>query len=381
IKDQVDVLEHVIFANFTHKPAIDLSEKIINIAPEGLKKVFFADNGSSAVEAALKLSFQYHQQTNNKNKVKFVALSNAYHGETIGALSVGGVDLYSKIYKPILINTEIIKGPDCYRCPYSKTRENCSAECFEFMEKEIKNNHSEIAAVIIEPMMQAAAGMLMYSSKYLEKLRNLCTKYNVHLIADEIAVGFGRTGKMFACEHANITPDIMCVSKGLTAGYLPLSLTLTTNKIYNAFYDDYINLKAFLHSHSYTGNPITSAIAVKTIEIFKDENVIEENIKKSEYMKSKVFQYINDHPYVGEYRQLGMVGAIELVENKEKKLGFDWEKRIGYNIFKIGLKNGILIRPLGNIIYFMPPYIVNHSDIDFMVDMTFKSINEYFKLI
>jgi adenosylmethionine-8-amino-7-oxononanoate aminotransferase len=380
IKKQIDDLEHVIFVNFTHKPAIELSEKIIEIVPKGLNKIFFADNGSSAIEVALKMSFQYHQQKNKKKKTKFLAVKNGYHGETIGALSVGGVDLYNQIYKPILIDTIISDGPDCFKCPYNKNRETCNAECFESIEKTVKDNHEEISAVVIEPMVQAAAGMKIYSKEYLKKLRKLCTDFDIHFIADEIAVGFGRTGKMFACEHPEITPDIMCVSKGLTAGYLPLALTITTDEIYNAFYDDYVTLKAFLHSHSYTGNPITSSIALKTIEIFQNENVILENEKKSKYLKKRVLELFGDHPNFGEYRQLGMIGAIELVKNRNNKDEFDWKDRIGYNIYKIGLNNGLIIRPLGNIIYFMPPYVIKNEEIDFMLNNTLKSVNEYFKL-
>ena len=235
VSNQLKKLEHVIFANFSNKSAIDLSEKLISVAPKGLSKVFFTDNGSSAVEAALKMSFQYHHQTGNPQKKKFMAISDAYHGETVGALSVGGVDLYSKIFQPLLIDILRVQGPDCYRCPFKKERKNCDAECFCYAEKVLEKEHKNIAAFIIEPMLQGSAGMRIYSQKYLKKLRKVCTKYNIHLIADEIASGYGRTGKMFACNHANITPDIMCVGKGLTGGYLPMALTLTNDKIYKAF--------------------------------------------------------------------------------------------------------------------------------------------------
>jgi len=378
IQKQIEKLEHVIFSNFSHKPAIELAERIVKITPTGLNKVFFADNGSSAVEAALKLSFQYHQQVGNIKKTKFVAITDAYHGETLGSLSVGDIDLYSKIYKPLLLKTHKAKGPDCYRCPYQKERDNCHAECFENMEKLVTENHEEICGIIVEPLIQCAAGMKIYPSVYLQKLRDLCDRYNIHFIADEIAVGFGRTGKMFACEHANVSPDIMCLSKGITAGYLPLSLALVTDKIYDAFYCDYTEQKAFLQSHSYNGNPIACAVACETLNIFADENILEKNIEKSKFIGQKVREVFRDHPYVGEFRQLGMVGALELVEDKETKKGFDWKKRVGYNIYKIAVKNGVLLRPLGNIIYFMPPYVVEEKDIDLMVNIAYQSINEYF---
>lgn len=378
LKQQVDKLEHTIFANFSHRPAIELAERIVNITPKGLEKVFFADNGSSAVEVALKLSFQYHQQTGNIKKTKFVALSNAYHGETLGALSVGDLDLYSKIYKPMLLNTIKAEGPDCYRCKYGKQSQSCNAECFEQLEKAIEENHEQVCAVIIEPMIQAAAGMNMYSAKYLRKLRKICSKYDVHFIADEIAVGFGRTGKMFACEHAEVSPDIMCLSKGLTAGYLPLSLVVTTNKIYDAFYSDYTELKAFMHSHSYTGNPLTCAIANESLKIFEDEDVLNKNKLKAEMINQKLKMLAKDHPYIGEIRQLGMVTAIELVQDVKTKMPFAWEKRVGYRIYKIALEKGLILRPLGNVLYFMPPYIIQENEIECMINVTFESINSYF---
>ncbi len=378
ITAQIEKLEHAIFANFSHEPAIEIAERIVKIAPKGLNKVFFADNGSSAIEVALKLSFQYHQQRGNKSRTKFACLTNAYHGETLGALSMGDLDLYSKVFKPLLLDTLRVEGPDCYRCRYGKYSKSCNAECFENMEQAFEENHELLCGIIVEPLIQCAAGMKIYPPIYLKKLRALCDRYDIHLIADEVAVGFGRTGKMFASEHADISPDIMCVSKGLTAGYLPLALTLTNDKIYNAFYSDYVELKAFMHSHSYTGNPITCAIACKSLDIFEEDNILEANEKKSQYIEERVKEHIENHPFVGDFRQLGMVGAIELVKDKKSKKGFDWKKRVGYQIFKKGLQNGIILRPLGNVIYFMPPYIVEKEDIDFMIDTAFKSINDYF---
>ncbi|MGL4731312.1 MAG: adenosylmethionine--8-amino-7-oxononanoate transaminase [Clostridium sp.] len=377
--DQASKLEHVIFVNFSHETAIELCEKIIKVAPKGLEKVLFGDNGSSAVEIALKLSFQYHQQIGKKKKTKFVAISDAYHGETIGALSVGGVDLFSSIYKPLLIDTIKVKGPDCYRCEYNQNRDSCDARCFKNIEETLKKRHEEITAIIIEPMIQGAAGMKIYSHKYLQKLRNLCDKYDINLIADEIAVGFGRTGKMFACEHAGISPDIMTTSKGLTAGYMPMSLILTTNKIYNAFYDDYNTMKAFLHSHSYSGNPLGCRIAIETLKIFEEENILEKINKKGEYLRQKVKEELIKLPQVGEYRQLGLIGALELVKDRATKEPFSWEDRVGYNIYQKALEKGVLLRPLGNIIYFMPPYVIENNEIDKIVKVARECIEEYFE--
>lgn len=380
LSEQAQKLEHVIFANFSHVPAIDLAEEIVRIAPEGLSKVFFADNGSSAVEAALKMSFHYHQQTGHPGKTKFAAITDAYHGETLGALSVGDIDLYSKIYKPLMMNTFRAAGPDCYRCPYGKSREMCAAECFDSLERVVTEHADEICGVIIEPLVQCAAGMKIYPPVYLKKLRRLCTKHNIHFIADEIAVGFGRTGKMFACEHAGISPDMMCVSKGITAGYLPLSLVVTTDAIFSAFYADYAELKAFLHSHSYTGNALACAVARESLRIFHDEDVLARNEIKARMISEKVATLFNAHPYVGEYRQQGMIGALELVADKKTKAAFDWQKRVGYGIYRIALEKGVLLRPLGNVIYFMPPYIVEEEDIEKMVSVALASINQYFKL-
>ena len=376
---QANTLEHVIFANFTHKPAIELCERIVGLTPDRLNKVFFGDNGSSAIEIALKLSFQYHQQIGKTKKVKFVNITDAYHGETIGALSMGDVDLYSKVFEPILLDSVTVEGPDCFRCKYDKERSTCNAECFEAMESCIKDIHQEVSAIIIEPIVQCAAGMKIYSPKYLMKLRELCDEYEINLIADEIAVGFGRTGKMFACEHAEISPDIMCLSKGLTAGYMPLSLVLMSDKMYEAFYDDYNTMKAFLHSHSYSGNPLGCSVAVETLNIFEDENVIEKNRNKSEYLRKKVESVLKDIPYVGEYRQIGMIGAIELVKDKNSKEPFESEKRVGYNIYKKALEKGVILRALGNIVYFMPPYVITENEIDIMVEVARDSIKEYFE--
>jgi adenosylmethionine-8-amino-7-oxononanoate aminotransferase len=380
IHKQMEKLEHVIFANFSHKAAIELAEEIVRITPQGLNKVFFADNGSSAVEVALKMTFHYHQQTGRPQKTRFAAITDAYHGETLGALSVGDLDLYSKIYQPLLLNTFKATGPDCYRCPYGKCRDNCQAECFESMEQIVLEHHEEICGIIIEPLVQCAAGMKIYPPLYLKKLRKLCTDYNIHFIADEIAVGFGRTGLMFACEHADVSPDIMCLSKGITAGYLPLSQVLVTDEIYSAFYGDYKELKAFMHSHSYTGNALACAAACESLAIFKDEDVLAKNEIKARMIAAKVKALADAHPHVGEYRHLGMIGALELVEDKRTKKPFDWQRRIGYSIYTIALEKGVLLRPLGNVIYFMPPYIVEEEDIDLMVRVAFESIDKYFGL-
>ncbi|QUI24175.1 adenosylmethionine--8-amino-7-oxononanoate transaminase [Vallitalea pronyensis] len=379
LAQQANTLEHTIFVNFTHEPAIALSERILKVAPQGLEKIFFGDNGSSAVEIALKLSFQYHQQAGRTQKKKFMALTDAYHGETLAALAVSGCELYNAVYKPILMDVERVQGPDCYRCQWGLQRETCKGECIAHVEEIMASHHEEITAIIIEPLIQCAAGMKMYSPIYLKKLRGLCHQYDIHMIADEIAVGFGRTGEMFACDHAGITPDFMCVSKGLTAGYMPLSLVLMTNKIYEGFYDDYTTLKAFLHSHSYSGNPLGCAIAVETLKIFEEEQVIEKNRETAAYMKEKAIKMLQHIPQVGDIRFMGMVGAIELVKDRNTKEPFDWKQRVGYEIYRIAVSKGVLLRPLGNIIYFMPPYVIAKFEIDYMIQVAKESIELYFR--
>lgn len=376
IMNQINKIEHVIFANFSNIPAIELSERLVRITPGRLEKVFFADNGSSAVEVALKMSFHYHQQIGKEKKKRFVGLSDAYHGETLGALSVGDLDRYSKVYKPLMIDTLRVEGPDCYRCPYKKHRDECNSECFEHMDKTLRENHEDISAVIIEPIIQGAAGMKIYSPIYLKKLRSLCDKYDINIIADEIAVGYGRTGKMFACEHSGISPDIMCLSKGLTAGYLPMAVVMTSNKLYNAFYGDYNDGKAFLHSHTYSGNALGCAVALEVLKMFEEDNVIEMINKKALLLNKIVKEELSDNPWIGEIRSIGLINAIELVKDKKNKEPFPHEERIGYEIYKIGLEKGIVLRPIGNVLYFNPPYIIEEDEMREMVRLCKESIEE-----
>lgn len=369
LKKQLDNLEHVIFANFTHKPAITLCQKLIKVLPSGLCKFNFADNGSSAVEMAMKMSFQFHRQTGNLQKKHFMALTDAYHGETIGALSVGACDLYSQIYKPILMDVVRIEGPDCFRCPYGKYRDNCGCECFEKAQKTFERYGEKTCAMLVEPLLQGSAGMKIYPPLYLTKLRELCNEYNVHLIADEIATGYGRTGKMFAFDHAGVSPDIMCLSKGLTGGYMPMSICVTTQKIYDAFYDDYGKGKAFMHSHTYSGNPLACCAAVEVLNILDDENIIPKAVENAKYFNKIINEKFAGLPYVGEIRHIGLVNAIEIVKDKKTKQAFSSSLRIGYQIYKRALKKGVLLRPLGDIIYFNPPLIIQPDDMDFVTDV------------
>jgi len=359
IKEQLDTLEHVILAGFSHEPVIRLSERLIKLTPEGLNKCFYADNGSSAVEVALKMSYHYHKNL-GKERSLFVSLKNSYHGETIGALSVGDVELYKQTYEPLLIRSIQTTVPK------NQTKE-AALEAIKDFEELLKEKSGEIAALIVEPLVQGAGYMHMYHPIFLTEAKKICEQYDVHFIADEVMVGFGRTGTMFACEQANITPDFICLSKGLTGGYLPLSAVLTTDEIYSAFYCDYSDNKAFLHSHSYTGNALACAAANATLDIFENDNTIEKNREKASYLAKKLERF-KDLKNVKEVRQTGMIAAIELQ-------GYDANDRIGLKVYQHALKNGVLLRPLGHIVYFMPPYIITENEIDTITDIAFEALH------
>jgi len=374
IREQLDILEHVILAGFSHETVVELSERLVKITPEGLTRCFYADNGSSAIEVALKMSFHYWHNIGQKKRTKFINLQDSYHGETLGALALGDVALYKEIYGPLMMTPLTAPSPaGCY-AEKGESYQDYAERQFTSMEVLLEKHAHEVAAVVIEPLIQCAGEMRMHHPVYLKLLRQACDKYNVHLIADEIAVGFGRTGKLFACEHADISPDFMCLSKGLTAGYLPLSVTLTTDEIYQAFYDDYATLRAFLHSHSYTGNPIGCRTALATLDIFEQDQVIENNKKLAQVMQDST-QALLDHPHVKEVRQQGMVLAIEMVKNKATGENYPWQERRGLHVYRHGLKNGALLRPLGNVIYFMPPYVITPEQIEFLAKIAKEGID------
>jgi len=374
IKKQLDELEHVLLGGFTHKPIIDLSQQLVDITPEGLSRCFYADNGSSAIEVALKMSFHYWQNTGNPKKIKFINLSNSYHGETLGALAVGDVELYKETYAPLLMQPITVPSPDCFNREKGESCRDYSIRMFRHMEHALEKHAHEACAVIVEPLVQCAGNMRMYDPEYLSLLRKACDKYNVHLIADEIAVGFGRSGTLFACEQASISPDFMCLSKGLTGGYLPLSVVITTETIYDAFYDDYNKLTGFLHSHSYTGNALGCSAALATLDIFKQDDIINKNKLLAKHMYQSV-ETLLDHPHVAEIRQTGMILAIEMVKNKTTGEAYDWQERRGLKVYQHGLSNGVLLRPLGNVIYFIPPYVITPEQIDHVAKVAIEGIH------
>ncbi len=362
IKQQLDTLEHVMLAGFTHQPVVELSEKLAKLT--GLSHAFYASDGASATEIALKMSFHYWHNSGKSNKTKFISLQNSYHGETLGALGVTDVAIFKDTYAPLLTQSTQMPSPDWRLAEKGESAEAFALRCAESLEQHISEHHHELAAFIIEPLVQCAAGMCMYHPTYLRRARDICTKYEVHLIADEIAVGFGRTGTMFACEQGNIKPDFICLSKGITGGYLPLSVVLTTDKIYQAFYDD-STARGFLHSHSYTGNPLACSAALATLAIFESENILEKNMQKAAYINGKM-QVLTKLP-IKHLRHQGMIWAFD-AETKNAQFSKQF--------YQAALKQGLLLRPIGNTVYFMPPYTITESEMDFMLQATVKASEE-----
>jgi adenosylmethionine-8-amino-7-oxononanoate aminotransferase len=374
IKKQLNSLDHVLFAGFTHTPAITLAEKLLAVAPDNLSRVFYSDNGSTAVETALKMSLQYWNNIGRKAKTKFVSLDLAYHGDTVGAMSIGGDTIFNQKFKPLLFKSFKVPTPYCYRCPVGKKRSSCNIDCIKPLENILEKHNGKIAAIILEPLLMAAAGMIIYPVEYLQRAAALARKYDVHLIVDEVATGFGRTGKMFACEHAQIKPDFMCLGKGITSGTLPFAATLTTEKIYCAFYDDYEKFKTFYHGHTYTANPIGCAVTLASLEIFAQEKTLQKIKPLAKLLHSEMEKF-RDLPFVGDVRCIGMVGAVELVEDKKTKKPFDIKARIGQRIFEQGLKEHLLLRPLGNVIYLFLPLCVNEAQLRDILKRMYKVID------
>jgi adenosylmethionine-8-amino-7-oxononanoate aminotransferase len=356
IKQQLDTLEHVMLAGFTHEPVVALSEKLAKLT--GLGHAFYGSDGASATEIALKMSFHYWRNIGKIGKTRFISLQNSYHGETMGSLGVTDVAIFKDTYAPLLIQSAQVPSPDFRLAEAGESAENFALRCAAQFESYLAQHHAELAAFIIEPLVQCAAGMGMYHPIYLTKVREICTRYEVHLIADEIAVGFGRTGTMFACEQGNIRPDFICLSKGITGGYLPLSAVLTTDEIYQAFYHD-STVRGFLHSHSYTGNPLACSAALATLAIFETDDVIEKNKVKSAGIAEKM-QVLTDFP-IKHLRHQGMIFAFD-VETQNT--------RFSRQSYQAGVEQGLLLRPIGNTVYFMPPYTISELEIDFMVSAT-----------
>lgn len=358
IKEQIEKLDHILFAGFTHKGAIELAERLISITHKNLTKVFFADNGSTGIETALKMSFKYWQNIGYKEKTRFLSLDRGYHGDTVGAMAVSGV--FNREFKPLLFYSYKATSPYCYRCPEGLKVESCNISCVINIEEILKKHSNEICAMVIEPLVLGAGGILVYPKEYLEKAGKLCKEHNVHLILDEVATGFGRTGRMFAYEWSNIIePDFLVLSKGLTSGWLPLSATLTKDEIYQAFYGDYE--RAFFHGHTYTANPISTRVALESLRIFETEKTLKRLEGLILLFHKNLEKFRNLH-IVGDVRYIGLIGAMELVMDKATKEPFPPNKRMGFEIYKKGLEKGLILRPLGDVIYLFPPLSIKKNE-------------------
>lgn len=364
LKDQIDRLEHAMLAGFTHEPVVQLSERLARLT--GLGHAFYGSDGASATEIALKMSFHFWRNSGQPQKINFVSLQNSYHGETIGALSVTDVSLFKDTYAPLLRQSVQVPSPDSRSAESGESAESYALRCADALGEHLQRCHAETAALIIEPLVQGAAGMAMYSPAYLKRARELCDQYGVHLIADEIAVGFGRTGTMFACEQAGIRPDFICLSKGITGGYLPLSAVLTTDTVYQAFYDDRV-ARGFLHSHSYTGNALACRAALATLDIFEKDDVLVQNRLKAARL-TEALSLVIAHPAVKNFRHLGMIWAFE-VETVDPDFS--------HNFYQAALQLGLLLRPIGNTVYFMPPYIIGEEEITRLADGVLALLNQF----
>ncbi len=375
VRKQLGKIAHCTFLGLTHPAAIELAEKLIAIAPKGLTRVFYSDSGSEAVEIALKMAYQYWRQRGNAPKKKFVKLANAYHGDTIGAVSLGGIGLFHQIYKPLLFETLEIPSPYRYRWPTGSDPAQVKAESLEAMEKVLRENHEEIAALVMEPLMQGAAGMIDQPRGYISRARELTRKYNTLLIFDEVATGFGRTGAMFAAEHERVTPDILAAAKGLTGGYLPLAATLATEEIYEAFLGEYEDFRTFFHGHTYAANPLACAAAIANLKLFEKQKTLEQLQPKIRLLRKRLKDFYR-LPLVGDIRQVGAMVGIELVRDKKTKEAFEPKEKIGVRVIERARQKGAILRPLGPVVVLMPPLAMTERQLHKLLDITYESIEE-----
>ena len=368
VRAQLDRMAHSTFLGLSHPPAIELAEKLLAVAPPGLSRVFYSDNGSTAMEIAIKMAFQYWRQREGgaEERREFLAFSEAYHGDTIGSVSAGGIDLFHRIFRPLLFSTRRVPAPHCYRCPYGLSRPSCGLFCAERMEEEVRGRKDALAAAIVEPLVQGAAGMLLMPEGYLARLRAVTRECGVLLICDEVATGFGRTGTMFACTQEGVSPDIMAVAKGMTGGYLPLAATLATEEIYRAFLGRYEDFKTFFHGHSYTANPLGCAAAIATLSIFARENVLTRVSRLGRTMERALAE-LSGHRNVGEVRRKGLMAGIEIVADRTTRGRFPPENKVGQRVVRKVRERGVILRPLGDVIVLMPPLSSTEEEIRSLV--------------
>jgi len=368
VRAQLDRMAHSTFLGLSHPPAIELAEKLLAVAPPGLSRVFYSDNGSTAMEIAIKMAFQYWRQREGgaEERREFLTFSEAYHGDTIGSVSAGGIDLFHRIFRPLLFSTHRVPAPHCYRCPYGLSRPSCGLFCAERMEEEVRGRKDALAAAIVEPLVQGAAGMLLMPEGYLARLRAVTRECGVLLICDEVATGFGRTGTMFACTQEGVSPDIMAVAKGMTGGYLPLAATLATEDIYRAFLGRYEEFKTFFHGHSYTANPLGCAAAIATLSIFGREDVLTRVSRLGRTMERALAE-LSGHRNVGEIRRKGLMAGIEIVADRTTRERFPPEKKVGQRVVRKVRERGVILRPLGDVIVLMPPLSSTEEEIRSLV--------------
>lgn len=380
ITDQVQSLSHSTMLGQANDRAIELSHDLLEIVPDNLSRVFYSDNGSTSVEIALKMAYQYFQQAEGvkRSKKKFISYNSAYHGDTIGSVSVGGIDLFHKIYSSLLFDSFKAESPHPYRLDGGMEEELCKEYCLGQLEDLMQNNHDEICALIIEPIVQGACGLIVHPKGYLKGVRELCTKYDILMICDEVAVGFGKTGTMFACQQEDVKPDILCLAKGITGGYLPLSATVTTEEIYNGFLGEVDEYKAFYHGHTFTGNPLACAVAIANIKLFKEEKTLK-NVAKNIELFEEYSQRFEELEIVGNIRSRGVMIAIELVKDRRTKTSFEATKRVGHRVILEARKRGVILRPLSDVIVLMPPLSITQEEFTQLLDITFDSILEVSK--
>lgn len=363
---QASQLEHTMFAGFTHRPAVELAERLVAVLPSGLTRVFYSDDGSTAVEVALKLALQYWGNRGEPSRRSVVALHHGYHGDTVGAMSASGDSLFTRPFASMLFPVHRAEPPYCYRCPLGLERATCRVDCLGDLEGMLRDHPATIAAVLVEPMLQGAGGMIVWPAEFLAGVRRLCDRYGTLMIADEVLTGFGRTGRMFACEHAAVAPDIICLSKALTGGYLPLGATVTTDAVYQAFLSD-DRTRTFFHGHSFTANPLACAVAVASLDLFQETSALE-RVRALEGWLRQGLAPLAALPSVGDVRVIGGVGIVELVTDKTTKAAGGYLDDIGPRLARAFLDRGLLLRPLGNVLYFMPPYVITESETAWAID-------------
>ena len=375
VRKQVSRLDHSTFLGLTNIPAVELAEALLQIAPANLSRVFYSDDGSTAVEVALKMSFQYWRQSSKAHSKKqtYISFTNAYHGDTLGSVSLGGVELFHKMFKPLLFHSIKSFYPTCYRCPFGKEVHSCDIFCFKDFREALQVHHETVCAVVVEPAIQGAAGMLTMPPGFLKQIEKECRKFQVHLILDEVATGFGRTGTMFACEQEKVRPDFLALAKGLSGGILPIAATLTTEEIFNGFLGAYSEFKSFFHGHTYTGNPVACAAALANLRIFREERTLRRLQPKIRFLSNRLKEFWT-LAHVGDIRQTGFMVGIELVRDKKQRTPYPSNARVGHKVILEARRRGVILRPLGDVIVIMPPLSITKEQLSELLDITYESI-------